>query len=69
MLDFLAPLFGRQVVYLRDFDGEITKRWARATPFGLLCWRYRWFRQVCLLPDGTVTGAEYVHEWKPAHEA
>lgn len=66
MFDWLAPLFGRKVVYLLDFDGEVTKRWARETPFGLVCWRMWSVKHVLLLPDGSVKGASYVKRWSYA---
>lgn len=66
MEKWIAGLFGRRVVYLRDFDGEITKKWAKPTPFGLTCQRMALVpRSRCLLLEGCkVAGVNYVHEWK-----
>jgi hypothetical protein len=61
MFDWLAEIFGRRVVYLLDFDGEVTKRWAKETPFGLTCTRFE--RHVLLLPDGTIRGPSYTKAW------
>lgn len=68
MEKWIAGLFGRRVVYLRDFDGQITKKWAKATPFGLACRRMMAVPDsVCLLIDeGKVIGPCYVKEWRPA---
>jgi hypothetical protein len=64
MMDFLANLFGREVVYLLDHDGEVTKRWAKRTPFGMTCFRHWPMAGRCLLlPDGTVKGPIYVRNW------
>ena len=61
----IARLFGRVVVYLLDFDGEVTKRWAKVTPFGLVCRRMWPGGQKCLLlPGGVVNGPRYVHGWR-----
>lgn len=67
MIDFLAPMFGRRVVYLQDFDGEVSKRWAKPTPFGLVCNRIGLFggrdTECLLLADGTVKGPSWVDRW------
>lgn len=61
----IAGLFGRVVVYLRDHDGEITKRWAKRTPFGLTCARMSFGVAPCLLIEGgKVLGPGFVHEWR-----
>lgn len=68
MRRLIARLLGWQVVYLLDFDGEVVRRLAEPTPFGLLAWRMsRIFRirRVLLLPDGSVQGACYVKAWRP----
>lgn len=69
MLDFLAPLFRRRVVFLLDDDGKVTKRWAKKTPFGLTCNRYVFpgIGPCLLLPDGSVQGPIYVARWAEAN--
>lgn len=63
----IARLFGRQVVWLQDSDGECVKRWARPTPFGLVASRAGYgVAKVILNPDGSVTGRMYVVSWRPA---
>lgn len=66
MFDWIAPLFGRKVVWLMDFDGEVNKRWAYKTPFGFVCNRKGFvLRRPCLLlEDGRVSGVSYVSEWR-----
>jgi hypothetical protein len=66
MLDWLARVLGKEVVYLIDFDGVLSKRWAKKTPLGLMCWRCRFVRQVLLLPGGKIKGDSYVTEWRYA---
>jgi hypothetical protein len=68
MEKWIAGLFGRKVVYLRDFDGEVTKKWAKQTPFGLTCLRMALvpFSRCLLLDGGKVIGCCYVHEWREA---
>ena len=65
MLDWIAPLIGREVVYLLDFDGQVTKRWAKRTPFGLTCCRRSFgIAPLLLLNDGQVKGRCYVVRWE-----
>lgn len=68
MEKWIASLFGRRVVWLRDFDGELSKHWAKVTPFGLSCRRYLVLAEThcLLLPDGSVRGPSFVDEWRPA---
>ena len=56
----------QKVVYLLDFDGEVTKTVAKKTPFGYVAKRWWPFTHaVCLLKDdGTVFGKSYVTHWK-----
>lgn len=56
----------QKVVYLLDFDGEVTKTVAKKTPFGYVAKRWWPFPHgVCLLKDdGTVFGGSYVTHWK-----
>lgn len=62
----IAFLARRELVWLRDYDGEVVLRIARRTPFGLECYRYPPGGGRCLLfPDGTFKGPSYVDEWKP----
>lgn len=67
MIDFLAPLFGRRVVFLQDFDGKVAKRWAKPTPFGLVCNRFALSgdhdTECLLLPNGAVRGPSWVDRW------
>jgi hypothetical protein len=58
-----AFVFRLDLVWLKDRDGEVNLRFARNTPFGVTCVRFR--KNICRLqPDGTVTGVPYVTEWK-----
>lgn len=59
---------GYRRVWLRDHDGELNKRWARVTPFGMQARRWGWCSEwdCLLLPGGKVQGPVYVHEWKAA---
>ena len=68
MEKWIARLFGRRVVYLRDFDGEVTKRWAKPTPYGMVCRRMEYVSgSMCiLLAEGKVAGPVYVEEWREA---
>lgn len=66
MRDLLARLLGRVPVYLLDHDGEVTYRWAKQTPFGLVCCRMAWGRLCLLLPNGVVNGPTYVARWTHA---
>lgn len=62
----VAFLMRRELVWLRDYDGEVVLRTARRTPFGLECYRHPPSGARCLLfPDGTIKGPSYVDEWKP----
>ncbi|MDE3022281.1 MAG: hypothetical protein KGI54_10510 [Pseudomonadota bacterium] len=61
-----AFLTRQQVVYLEDVDGEITRTFAKASPFGDIRAKRYWpsnTRNVTLLPDGKVKGASYVKRW------
>ncbi len=61
---WIAGLFGRKVVYLRHFDGQIEKKWASRTPFGLVCTSIG--ARCLLLEGGDVEGdASWVDEWRP----
>lgn len=63
-----AMLTRQKVVYLKDHDGEITKTFAKKTPFGYVAKRYWPFniRNVLLLPNGQVENGCYVHGWRDA---
>ena len=66
MLKLLAWLTGRKVVYLMDHDGEVNRRLAKETPFGLTTKRIKrnCVAGVLLLPDGNTRGKGYVISWK-----
>ena len=60
-----AFLTGGKLVWLKDFDGEITLAIARKDPWGDMRAERHWpfsVRSVRLLPDGTVDGS-YVRFW------
>lgn len=63
-----SKLTGQRLVYLRDFDGEVTLTFERKTPFGYSTakrwWPYWVGESVILLPDGQVKQPHYVKEWK-----
>lgn len=63
-----AWLTGGELVYLRDFDGEVSESIAYTNAWGeKSAYRY-WatkIHHVCLLPDGTVQQPNYVKEWRP----
>ena len=54
----------QEVVYLKDFDGEVTKTVAKQTPFGLVAKRWWPFnlRNVLCTAEGTPNGG-YVKDW------
>lgn len=63
---FWAKITGGKLVWLKDYDGEITKSIAYESPFGGLIAQRLWpfkIRCVELLPDGTVKGG-YVKNWR-----
>lgn len=62
-----AKLTGAELVWLRDFDGEVTLAIARRDPWGNMSAERHWpwgIKTVVLLPDGKVDGT-YVKQWKP----
>jgi len=62
-----AWLTGQKIVYLQDFDGEITKTFATKTPFGWVAKRH-WpesLKNVLLLKNGLVENGVYVTKWMP----
>lgn len=67
MFDFIASLLGRRVVFLQDYDGHVVKRWAKPTPFGLVCNRFAFCgdddTRCLLLPDGSIRGPSWVDRW------
>lgn len=67
LLWLFAKLTGRKLVYLQDFDGEITLATARVTPFGLVAKRMGPLdeKQCICLSDGTCNHP-YVDRWKPS---
>jgi hypothetical protein len=66
MLELWAFITRQKVVYLKDFDGEVTKTVAKSTPFGYVAKRHWPFdlRNVILLDDGTVEQGCYVKFWR-----
>lgn len=60
-----AWVTGRKLVWLKDFDGEITLSFAEKTPLGLVATRLG--RNV-LLKEGGKAEHTYVVEWKPFDE-
>ena len=59
-----AFLTKQKVVYLLDYDGEVTKTLAKKTPFGYVAKRY-WplnTRNCLLKEDGSIMGGSYVKE-------
>lgn len=66
MFRLWAFLTGQKIVWLKDVDGELTKTFAKKTPFGYKAKRWWPFniRAVLLNPDGTVSHGAYVREWK-----
>lgn len=65
-IEIWAKLTNQKVVYLKDYDGEVTKTVARRTPFGYVATRLG--HGVLLLPDGKVQGPIYVTEWAEEEE-
>ena len=62
---------GGKLVWLRDFDGELSLSIARIDPWGKMTAKRYWpynIKTVELLPDGTVDGA-YVRFWKDYKKA
>lgn len=61
-----AFLTRQQVVYLEDMDGEVTKTFAKVSPFGdlraLRFWPWT-THTVTLLPDGSVKQPHFVKRW------
>lgn len=71
MIEYLiAVLFGRKRVWLLDFDGGVTPRWAKWTPHGFVCRRYLLLSHTkcLLLPGGEVRGPTYVESWRGGHD-
>ena len=54
----------QEVVYLLDIDGDVTKTFAKQTPFGLVAKRFWPFniRNVLCTAEGVVNG-DYVKDW------
>ena len=57
-----AVLTGQKIVYLKDFDGEITTSLAYKTPFGWVARRNG--RAIVLREDSKIEGVSYVTQWK-----
>ena len=61
-----AFLTRQEVVYLEDFDGAVTKTFAKTTMFVTVRAKRHWpfnMHNVTLLPDGTVKELSYVKRW------
>ncbi len=59
-----AFLTGGKVVWLQDYDGELTRTIAYKAGFGKMQARRMMFTgKVTLNEDGTVSGKPYVHYW------
>jgi hypothetical protein len=57
-------LTGGKAVWLKDYDGEITKSVAYIDPWGEL-YAFRYGDRRCMFnADGTVSGVSYVTKWK-----
>ena len=57
-------LTGGKVVWLQDYDGELTRTIAYKAGFGKMQARRMMFTgKVTLNEDGTVSGKSYVHYW------
>lgn len=66
IIRFWAWLTNGKLVWLQDFDGEVTLSIARPNPFGGMVAERHWpfnIRKVYLLPNGDVIGS-YVRKWK-----
>jgi len=65
MFELWAFITRQRVVYLKDFDGEVTKTVAKKTPFGYVAKRHWPFniKNVLLLDDGTIEPDCYVKSW------
>jgi hypothetical protein len=64
-LNIWAFITRQEVVYLLDYDGEVTKTVAKQTPFGGLTAKRHWpfnIRNVGCTVDGVVNGS-YVEDW------
>ena len=60
-------MLGATIVALEDFDGEVTYRPVRRTPFGLTCSRLPFgIRPLRLNEDGSVSPECYVIRWRAA---
>ena len=66
MFKLWAFLTRQKVVYLKDFDGTVTKTVAKKTPFGYVAKRWWPFNihNVLLLDDWTVENGSYVVSWE-----
>ena len=58
-----AFLTGGKVVWLQDYNGELTRTIAYKAGFGKMQARRMMFIKVTLNEDGTVSGKSYVHYW------
>lgn len=63
MFDFLAPLFGRVVVYVEDPIGRFRKLWAQPSPFGNRLVARLDLRPLILEPDGSVNRFGSAMRW------
>lgn len=74
LLRFWALLFGGEVVFLEDHQGEIYQTIARRTPFNTLVCPVFFFTKVgkCVLLEGgevdRKSPSHYIRRWKAAKE-
>lgn len=62
ILRIFAYLTGQKIVYLLDFDGEVSISLAFKTPFGWVAKRNG--RKILLEANGKTRGVPYVVAWK-----
>lgn len=64
MKKLIALITGGKLVWLEDFDGEVTKSIAYKTGFGKLKAKRMPGSLSILLPDGSVQKPNYVKRWE-----
>ncbi len=65
MKKWIAKVMGWKYVCLRDYDGELTYRFAKLTPYGWQANRMTHTKCMCFLREGgKVEGTSWVHEWR-----
>ena len=69
IIRIVAFITRRNLVWLEDYDGEVTLSIEQVTPFGKRTakrWRRNSDINVILCDDGTTEGLAYVKKWKYA---